>query len=439
MKTTWIDLTDISTWEGHHTGTQRVVYQIAKRYHGKPGVKYFIFDPRHNTFHEHSFDGILERIEQSERQEESEPAEPPKPPLIRHLLIRTYHRSPEALRKKLTPHRRKQIKRVYKKTKQILTRSEAAPTVAAPTTPAMHFTADDTVLIMGKPWDYPSFIETLRKDKIQHKFKIVQVVYDLIPIMFPHLFGIALFKPYTQHIFETVAISDGLLAISESTKRDTEKFCEESLVKAPPIEVIRLGDDFAKVKPKKPPIESLEPGNFILCVGTVEVRKNHQLLYAAYKLGLSRGRKLPKLVIVGGKGWYTGDILYAFKNDPELRDMVFVDRSSDQELEWLYQNCKFTIYPSVYEGWGLPIAESLARGKVCIASDTSSMTEIAGNLIDYFSPYDSAACLALISKYLDQNKLADKVREIQNEYKPRTWNQTQEQVQSFVEGISKTT
>jgi glycosyltransferase involved in cell wall biosynthesis len=210
------------------------------------------------------------------------------------------------------------------------------------------------------------------------------------------------------------------------------KFCKEMLITPPPIEVIRLGDDFAQVEPIKPGIKSLKPGNFILCCGTVEVRKNHQLLYTAYKEGFRRGLKLPKLVIVGGKGWYTSDVVYQFTHDPAFRDMVYIGGRSDQELEWLYQNSLFSIYPSVYEGWGLPIAESLAHGKLCLSSDTASMPEIAGDLIEYFSPYDPVGCLELVQKYMNKDVLQKKEKQITENYKPVSWDHTFDQVQKFV-------
>ncbi|HTE57626.1 MAG TPA: glycosyltransferase family 1 protein [Verrucomicrobiae bacterium] len=432
-KKVWIDISDISVWAGYHTGTQRVVYQIAKRYRGQPNVDYFVFNPRSNTFHQHSFDEVIQRVEAAAQEAEAG-APPPKPSKsirARVMVARVYQNSPEAVRKRLTPERRTLIKRVLKKAKR--TMRPPQPAVATPTTPAMRFGADDIVLITGKAWDYRSFMEALRKDKLDQHFKIIQVVYDLIPIFFPHLFGLPLFKPYTQHMFEVGALSDGLLAISESSKRDMLNYCKGMLIPPPPIDVIRLGDDFAKVEPVKPGIKSLKPGNFILCCGTVEVRKNHQLLYTAYKEGFRRGLKLPKLVVVGGKGWYTGDVMYQFTHDPAFRDMVYIGGRSDQELEWLYQNCLLTVYPSVYEGWGLPIAESLAHGKLCLASDTSSMTEIAGDLIEYFSPYDTVGCLELLQKYMDKPTLAKKEAQIQKTYQPVAWDHTFTQVKKFVD------
>lgn len=432
MKKIWIDLTDISIWTGHHTGTQRVVYQIAKRYHGLPGVNYFIFNPRHNTFHEHSFDEIMTRVEAAE-QSTAEHTSSPRGGLVKHIATHAYRNLPEAVRKHATPHRRELMRRVYRTSKRIVKPGKML--VMDPTTPMIHFSREDTLLIMGKPWDYPNFAETLRKQKIKWGFKIIHVVYDLIPIFFPHLFGEPLFDPYARNMFETGALSDGLLAISESTSRDMKKFCKDMLISCPPIQVVRLGDDFSLVKSQKPETGVSEK-EFILCVGTVEIRKNHQLLYTAYKLGLSKGLKLPKLVIVGGKGWYTNDLLYELTHDPAMDNLIYiVHHTSDKELKWFYENCLFTVYPSVYEGWGLPIAESLSYGKMCISSNTSSMTEIAGDLTEYFSPYDAAECLKLITKYYDSAALAKKEQEIGQAYKPVSWDETFKQITKFVDSL----
>jgi glycosyltransferase involved in cell wall biosynthesis len=107
---------------------------------------------------------------------------------------------------------------------------------------------------------------------------------------------------------------------------------------------------------------------------------------------------------------------------------------SDAQLDWLYTHCMFTVYPSVYEGWGLPVAESLAYGKLCISSNTSSMPEIAGDLIEYFSPYDPAACLALLEKYLDPEVRQHKEAEIKKNYAPRSWDATFQQIESIIIG-----
>jgi glycosyltransferase involved in cell wall biosynthesis len=295
------------------------------------------------------------------------------------------------------------------------------------------FGANDTVVLLGKPWDTSKFIGCLQAQKLKQDFRVVNLVYDLIPSFLPQVFGKPLPRDYTCYMFEALSLSDQVLAISESTKKDVARFCELENLKQPATSVIRLGDRPTQEDTGATPNQRLVGKDFILCVGTVEVRKNHALLYAAYKQGCRQGLKLPKLVIVGGKGWYTGDITYQIQNDPELKDLVEIEHHvDDRQLKWLYQNCLFTVFASVYEGWGLPIAESLGYGKVAIASDSSSMPEIASDLIDYFSPYDASGCLKLITKYQDKATRLKKEAQIKKSYKPTSWDQTYQQVAKLI-------
>lgn len=435
MNKIWIDLSDISVWQGHHTGTQRVVYELSKCFENDKSVGFFTFNPLTNSFYASDFMPIREKVESARLQPHGESRAPSLSHKLRVLAAQSYNQSPDFIKKRFTADRRRRIKRVAKSAKQFI--KPARQSIVVSPGPALHFAKGDVVLLLGKPWDYENFLTILAREKKKYEFKVIEVVYDLIPVFFPHLFGLPLFKPYVKHMFDSCALADGLLAISRSTKKDTQLFCEDMLLPVPPIDVIRLGDDFSRVEPNKPGLPGLESDNFILCVGTVEVRKNYQLLYMAYKEAFAQGIDMPMLIIVGGKGWYTQDMLFAFEHDPAFRDKVHIGGRTDEELEWLYENCLFTVYPSVYEGWGLPIAESLARGKVCIASNTSSMTEIAGDLIDYFSPYNSEECLRVIEKYLDKNTRQKKEQQIKKEYKTFTWQKTYKQVVGFIETIKE--
>ena len=200
---------------------------------------------------------------------------------------------------------------------------------------------------------------------------------------------------------------------------------------------MRLGDsegtekNTAAVKP-----DGRIDNNFIACIGTLEIRKNHTLLYYAYKLAAQQNIKLPQLVIVGSRGWLTGDLQYLIEHDPYIKnDIIILDNIDDCGLDWIYKNCLYTIYPSMYEGWGLPVAESLARGKMCIASNSSSLPEIAGELIDYFSPYSVNDCLLLMQKYLQEKNINKKNMEIEQSYKATTWKSTFDQVEKAITSI----
>jgi len=178
------------------------------------------------------------------------------------------------------------------------------------------------------------------------------------------------------------------------------------------------------------------PEPFLLSVGTIEVRKNHLLLYQTYKLAAAEGIDLPRLVIAGRRGWLTHDLLHAFRHDPQVRTKIsLLHEVSDAQLAWLYGNCLFTLYPSIYEGWGLPIAESLNHGRVCLCSSTSSMPEIAGDLLEYFSPFDPRSCLNLIRKYLAPEVRAAKETEIELRYSRVPWERTYRDVRAALRAI----
>lgn len=168
---------------------------------------------------------------------------------------------------------------------------------------------------------------------------------------------------------------------------------------------------------------------FLLCVGTIENRKNHMLLYQTYKLAAERGVDLPQLVIAGGKGWLSDDVQYLISHDPGVaKKIVLLYSPSDSVLSWLYRNCLFTVYPSLYEGWGLPVAESLAYDKVCVSSGISSMPEIAGDLLTYFSPNSTDECLAAINNILNVSIRQKAEKRIKKEYHTTSWQKTYQQV-----------
>jgi len=302
----------------------------------------------------------------------------------------------------------------------------------------MVFQKDDVVLILGKPWDNPNIQKALAKQKSETGFKLVQIVYDLIISLQPQLHHPSLFVPYTQNMFEAISDSDLLLPISKSSARDLDKFCKRLNLRVPKTEVIRIGDEINPNGNFVKPDERIKD-QFIACVGTIEIRKNHMLLYYVYKLGLEKGINLPQLIIVGKRGWLSGDFQYLVENDPAIKDKVIIlDNVNDAGLSWVYKNCLFTVYPSIYEGWGLPVAESLAYGKMCIASNRSSIPEIAGDLIDYFSPYSAEECLTCITKYLQPDLLNSEEQIITKNNKQTSWFQTFQQVHTAIISLEKT-
>lgn len=270
--------------------------------------------------------------------------------------------------------------------------------------------------------------------KSETHFRLSQHINDILPIYQPHLFADELPKYFLPYITVALESADIITVISEATKRDIEAFCDrQNMTHKPRIRVIRLGDnpqsDSVSIKPR---IISKDD-EFILAVGTFEIRKNYQLIYQAIKLAELEGRELPKVVIAGRDGWLSGDIRHVLERDPLVSSRIIrLNNVSDKELKWLYENCLFTVFPSLAEGWGLPIAESLGYGKMCLASGVSSMLEIGEGLVDYFLPYDARECLEKINYYTTDKRYIAKNKEVKAKYNVFSWDSSFEMLSDAI-------
>lgn len=138
------------------------------------------------------------------------------------------------------------------------------------------------------------------------------------------------------------------------------------------------------------PIRSLEPGRFWLTVGTIEPRKNLSRLLEAYAQYCSQSQAKLTLAIAGGRGW----MMAAFEErirELGLRNSVkLLGYVNDAQLQWLYEKAYGFVYPSLFEGFGLPVVEAMSRGTPVVAANTTSIPEIVGHtgvLVDPHSTF----------------------------------------------------
>jgi glycosyltransferase involved in cell wall biosynthesis len=97
----------------------------------------------------------------------------------------------------------------------------------------------------------------------------------------------------------------------------------------------------------------------------------------------------------------------------------------DAELAWYYRHCAATIYPSRYEGWGLPVAESLGYGRLCLSSSATSMPEISRDLPEFFDPLDAHGLVALVERTLrEPDWVRDREAEIRSKFEATPWTHT---------------
>jgi hypothetical protein len=255
---------------------------------------------------------------------------------------------------------------------------------------------------------------------------LVVLIADMIPWRFPHQFQdeqvVSRFLRFAELAARRASL---VLSISRTTSEDFAEFA--AAVGADPgrMEVIHLGASSPALQDRQPagmPEDLLSHG-YVLSVGT-NVRKNHQLLYQLWRRFAEEGRdRVPRLVLVGWHGWLTDDLLIQIRTDPKVRDSIIVLNSvDDAELSWLYGHAKFTLYPSFYEGWGLPIVESLQHGKPCLASNTSSMPEASQGLATHLDPLDFMTWRReILRRFEDPSVLVSETEWIRARFRPRSW------------------
>lgn len=285
---------------------------------------------------------------------------------------------------------------------------------------------------MGRGDIYISFgADWVPEDKIGRIIKLrlggvrtILCCYDLIPLLFPHLSYDQTAIRFPRYLSQLADAADTILCISESTRNDFEAFVARAGAARPRLVTIRLGTDGRSLSSGTYDLRHQIPRDYILYVSTLERRKNHETLYKAYvTIHRSLGKVPPVCVLVGAKGWGVEDALADMTLDPRVKDdFLILNRVSDGELQWLYENCLFTVFPSLYEGWGLPVAESLRNEKFVLASNRSSIPEAGGAFAEYIEPWDVAGWAARIMAYTeDRDQLREREERIRSEYSPPTW------------------
>lgn len=293
----------------------------------------------------------------------------------------------------------------------------------------VQFEKGDRLFAFGATWAYACYLPVVRS-WVEKGLRYQPLFHDTIPWKFPYFFeqGLQFGDYFGAHLRESFSLADIAFANSQSTKRDMIELCNANPERAAQLHVLRLGDsvELTQIQPTAETSDRVQSlGPYILTVGTVERRKNHQVLLNAYRKLTEEGfGPVPSLVIVGRYGFGHGDIDFQVRNDRFLRDKVtIIPDATDELLAELYRKCLFTVYPAFYEGWGLPVAESLTFGKQCITSNTSSMLEIAPELTRFADPNSVTAWAMELRQVLrDRNCLdAEEVR-IRSVYRKSFWS-----------------
>ena len=212
---------------------------------------------------------------------------------------------------------------------------------------------------------------------------IILTIHDLAFVRFPQFNFDWFIKKYTREVKKNAHISRKIIADSASTKNDIIRFFKIAPAK---VEVIYLAADsiFKKLPEKDKDKNVLKKykinKKYILSVGTIEPRKNFITLIKAFNhIKQKKADFNYKLVITGRTGWKSEATYLERENSPYRDDILFIGRIPDKDLVQIYNQAELFIYPSLFEGFGLPPLEAMSCGLPVIASDTSSLKEVIGD------------------------------------------------------------
>jgi hypothetical protein len=230
-----------------------------------------------------------------------------------------------------------------------------------------------------------------------------------------------LFERYLALVMQAAS---AVPAISKASRDDFVRYCEQAGRAAPPGEVTGLP---CGIGPGRFDTSSTPwPRPYALLVGTVEARKNHLLAIRGWQRLIERHGPdaVPDLVCIGRLGWHADDFLEQYVATQGLSGKVSLlsNSVSDVDLARFYAHAEFTVYPSRYEGWGLPVSESLAFGKVAITANNSSLPEAGGELASYFTSDDVDDFVRVVeNEGLDVTARATREARIAAEFRDLTW------------------
>ncbi|MEE9288691.1 MAG: glycosyltransferase family 1 protein [Bacteroidota bacterium] len=269
--------------------------------------------------------------------------------------------------------------------------------------------------------------------------RYVMTVHDLIPFVHPELATFRLRSRLWLFFPPSLRVADVIITDSIASKCDIARLFKFSENK---IHVIALGKSkqftlitdqalLARIREKY-----RLPRSFILFVGTIEPRKNLDVLFRAYGELPTSLRDTVKLVVVGGLGWQFDRMISSLKRRGLERDVHFTGYVAEEDLPALYNLATIFAYPSLYEGFGLPVLEAMACGLPVVVSNASSLPEVVGEAGIKFDPRNEKELARILEALLrDEGQREQRSRASLAQAQRFSWRTTAEQILNLFHSI----
>ncbi|MDO6746284.1 glycosyltransferase family 4 protein [Gilvimarinus sp. 1_MG-2023] len=253
----------------------------------------------------------------------------------------------------------------------------------------VHFRRGDIIVLVDSTWNAPAMLETLFDASEHEGIQVGAMLHDLFPLTLPHMCQASTVAGYTGWFQQVIKGVDFFITNSAATTQALEAYLQESgpeSARRLPAGNFRLGAEVPQSTglSEANSLQSL-PGFVVLAVGTIEPRKNYQVILEA--LDLLWDKHNVTLVIVGRPGWANEEVMARLHEHPHngLRLQHF-DNASDATLTECYQRADALVCASWAEGFGLPVVEGMRHGAPVLASDIEAFREVGGDACRYFAP-----------------------------------------------------
>lgn len=276
------------------------------------------------------------------------------------------------------------------------------------------FLPGDVLITLANLWDYMDYsylTRIVRKDGV----RLISVIYDVIAMYLPFSTP-APIHIYHRHWVELGHLAESLIAISKQSRDTYRKLIAAPNDLNPSLQCAYLPNFLYERREEigEKVVSTLIDRRFVVFCSTIETRKNHQLLLHLWE----RLRQdidmeiLPVLVFVGRWGWGTEAVRTLVERNWRLRDHLrILNDTSDAELIWLYRHARFTVFPSLAEGFGLAAAESLSFGTPVVVSNCPALAEATEGLMPAYDPLDLPAWLEEMRRLIQDDEYLAQQRE----------------------------
>lgn len=297
----------------------------------------------------------------------------------------------------------------------------------------VRFGPGDVLVLGDQSWNYQAWMGAQKASS--QGAKIVLFVHDLIPLRYPEFCNWLFTRAFESWLLKMVGIVDAIVCNSRSTQHDLLEYLRERQMVAPPSGYFRLGSDLdggTSVGEIRATLRSFAAGPVacFMTLGTIEPRKNHGVVLDAFDTLWGAGQDV-HLVICGASNPESAGLVQRIVQHPERgRRLLWLTDATDAEVAWMLQTFRALIFPSLAEGFGLPLVEARVHGCPVIASDLEVFIETADAGVWSF-PRDSCAALAsLIAHHAAADRRAEAGR--QDAF---SWSQSADQLMRVINGL----